>query len=76
MNILLNGDILMDKSSLENMVNEINTEEMIKEKLEAKISSEIDRRIASGNYDDYINREVERRMQSDEVKKIMQNVLK
>ena len=62
----------MDKSSLENMVNEINTEELIKEKLEAKISAEIDRRIKSGNYDDYINREVERRMRSDEVKKIIQ----
>lgn len=35
----------MEKSSLENLVNEINTEQLIKEKLEAKISAEIDRRI-------------------------------
>ena len=38
----------MDKSSLENIVNDINTEEMLRQKLEAKISSEIDERIASG----------------------------
>lgn len=62
----------MDKSSLENVINEINTEEILKEKLEAKITSEIIARIDTGIYDDYINREVEMRMQTDEVKKIMQ----
>ena len=61
----------MDKSSLENLVNDINTEEMLKEKLEARISSEINSRIESGRYDDYINSEVERRMQTEEVKKII-----
>ena len=54
----------MDKSSLENIVEDINTKEMIKEKLEAKISDEIDSRIANGLYDDYINSEVQKRIQT------------
>ena len=61
-----------EKNRILNVVNEINTEEIIKEKLEAKIIAEIESRIDSGAYDDYINSEVERRMQTDEVKKIVQ----
>ena len=63
----------MDKSSLENLVNDINTEEILKKKLEAKISAEIDERIDSHMYDDFINQEVERRMQSDDIKKIIES---
>ena len=62
----------MDKSSFENVINEINTEDILREKLEEKISAEIDRRIAEGMNQEYIEMEVKRRMQSDEVKKIIQ----
>ena len=62
----------MDKSSFENVVNEINTEDILKRKLEEKILMEIDRRIAEGMNQEYIESEVKRRMESDEVKKNIQ----
>ena len=62
----------MDKSSFENVINEINTEDILRKKLEEKISAEIDRRISEGMNQEYIEMEVNRRMESDEIKKIIQ----